>query len=178
MKKILAILLSIICLFGAFSMPASAGNTIGDAVEDYLGLVPKEDDIDDKMAYGIHYEMQPLAIQSIMYKPNPTLTFQTSVYTKVTTDTPISIDYNFVYWKEAETGKIYYPGDDILVTGKVVLYAVWEEKTDNFPRFIRVIISAFQTLNRLVQQFLGIFQAVDKFESEYYATTTLPANVE
>ncbi len=177
MKKLLAVLLSVLCLFSAFVTPAFAapGDIIGDIVEDYLG-VTEEDGIDQEMMYGIHYAMEPVTLVSIMYKPNPTITFAQPVMTKVTTDTPISVDYEFLYWRHGETGEIYYPGDDIEVTGKVTLYAVWQEKNDGNPRFIRVIMSAFETLGRLVQKFLGIVEDFEEFESEYYETTTMPAD--
>lgn len=174
MKKILAVLLSVLCIFGMVPTAfAASDNIIGDIVEDYLG-VTEEDEIDQEMMYGIHYEMEPITPVSIMYKPNPTITFQTAVVVKVTSDTPISVDYNFVCWRHGETGEYYYPGDEIEVTGKVVLYAVWEEKTDEYPSFFRYIMAGLETLNRLVKKFLGVIEAVEEADSEYYASTTLP----
>ncbi|MBQ8504608.1 MAG: hypothetical protein IJ491_10090 [Clostridia bacterium] len=175
MKKILAVLLSVLCIFSAVSTTAFAAtdNIIGEVVEDYLG-VTEEDGIDQQMMYGIHYEMEPITLVSVMYKPNPSITFDQPMITKVTKDTPISIDYEFLYWRHGETGEIYYPGDSIEVTGKVTLYAVWQEKTDNYPQFIRAMMAGFETLSRLIQKFLGIVEAVEESESEYYATTTMP----
>lgn len=172
MKKILAVLLSVLCIFSMFSVSAFAiGDIVGDVVGDYIG-VTEEESIDDQMSYGIHYEMETLTPVSIMYKPSPTITFKTAVTTKVTTDTPLSIDYQFVCWRHGETGELYYPGDEIEVTGKVVLYAVWEEKSEDESRIVRVITTALETLNRLIKKFLGIFEVVEEFESEYYETTT------
>lgn len=179
MKKILAVLLSILCIFSVFSTTAFAapGDIIGGVVEDYLGVTQEDDGIDQQMMYGIHYEMEPISLVSIMYKPSPTITFKQPCMAKVTTDTPLSVDYEFMYWRHGETGEIYNPGDDIEVTGVVTLYAVWQEKTDNHPRFIRTIITAFETLGRVIQKFLGIIEDVEEFESEYYETTTVPATV-
>lgn len=179
MKKTLALILSVLMIFSAFSVTAFAapGDLLGDVIEDYLGVTEEEGAIDQQMMYGIHYEMEPISLVSIMYKPSPTITFKAPCMAKVTTDYPISVDYEFLYWKHGETGEIYYGGDDIEVTGVVTLYAVWQEKTDNYPRFIRTIISAFQTLSRVIQKFLGIIEDVEEFESGYYETTTVPANV-
>ena len=178
MKKFLAILLSVLCIFSLMSTTAFAANDdIGGIIGDLIGLPTEEDEIDQQMMYGIHYEMETLTPVSIMYKPNPTITFEAPTTAKVTTDTPLSVDYQFVCWRHGDTGEYLYPGDEIDVTGKVTLYAVWEEKTDDNPRVIRVIMTAFETLGRLIQKFLGIIEDAEEFESEYYATT-LPAVVE
>lgn len=172
MKKILAVLLSVLCIFSMLSVSAFAiGDIVEDVVGDYIG-VTEEDGIDAQMLYGIHYEMETITNISIMYMPNPTITFKQPVTAKVTTDTPLSVDYQFICWRHGETGELYYPGDSIDVTGKVTLYAVWEEKSEDEPRVIRVITTALETLKRLIQQFLGVIEDAEEFESEYYATTT------
>ncbi len=178
MKKFLAILLSVLCIFSLMSTTAfAAEDEIGEVIGSLIGLPTEEDEIDQQMMYGIHYEMETLTPVSIMYKPNPTITFKAPTTAKVTEDTPLSVDYQFVCWRHGDTGEYLYPGDEIDVTGKVTLYAVWEEKTDNNPRVIRVIMTAFETLGRLIQKFLGIIEDAEEFESEYYATT-VPAVVE
>ncbi len=179
MKKVLAVLLSVLCIFSLVSTSAFAAtdNIIGDLVEDYLGVTQEEGEIDQQMMYGVHYEMEPIGLVSIMYKPMPTITFKEPVMAKVTTDSPISVDYKFVCWRHGETGEYYYAGDEIYVDGVVTLYAVWEEKDDGYPRVIRVIMSAFETLGRLIQKFLGIYENFEEFESEYYETTTEPTTV-
>lgn len=169
MKKILAVLLSVLCIFSMLSVSAFA---VGDIFGDLIGFPKEEDDMGDQITYGVFYEMEPLSTVSIMYKPNPSFTFSKPVITKVTTDTPLSIDYQFVCWRLAGTNQYYYPGDEIEVTGKVTLYAVWEEKSDDQPRIIRVITTALETLNRLIKKFLGIFEIVEDFESQYFETTT------
>ena len=176
MKKLIAVLLSVLCLFSAFACPASAGadDFLEDVLESELGVTKEEGEIDEVMMYGIHYEMQTLTTVSITYMPSPTITFKQPVTAKVTLDTPLSVDYQFICWKEKETGKLYYPGDEIEVTGKITLLAVWEEKTDNYPRVIRVIINALETLGRLINKFLGIYDAYEEVENQYGETTTAP----
>ncbi|MBR3816757.1 MAG: hypothetical protein IKJ27_08540 [Clostridia bacterium] len=176
MKKIIAIILSLICLASCAAIPASAatGDVIEDVIEDYIG-VTKEEDIADQMMYGIHYEMPVLTAVKLMYKPKPTITFKAPTMAKVTLDTPLSVDYEFVYWQDSETGTVYYPGDEIAVDGVVTLYAVFEEKQDNHPTFIRYIITGLEALKRLIKQFLGVTDALEENDKEFYETTTMIA---
>lgn len=172
MKKIIAFFLAALCLCSCVSVTgiAAPGDIVGDVVEDYLD-VTQEEGIEDQLRYGIHYDTQFLSTVKLMYSPNPTITFKAPTTTHVTTDTPLSVDYEFVCWKDSETGKLYYPGDEIEVTGVVTLYAVFEEKTDGYPQFIRYIITGLEALNRLLKQFLGISDALEKNDEEYYSTT-------
>ncbi len=173
MKKLIAIILSILCLCSVIACPASAaGDLFGDILEDQFGVTKEEGEIDEVMMYGIHYEMQTLTVVSIMYMPSPSITFKQPVTTNVTLDYPLSVDYQFVCWKEQETGKLYYPGDEIEVTGKVTLLAVWEEKTDKYARPLRVIITALETLKHVIDKFLGVYDAFEEVEKEY--NTTVP----
>ena len=174
MKKIIAIILSVICLASCFAVPGSAAtdNIVGDIVGDYVG-VTEEEDISDEMRYGIHYDVFPLSPVKLMYSPAPTITFKAPTTAKVTADTPLSVDYEFVRWEDSVTGEPYYPGDEIEVTGVVTLYAVFEEKQDNHPRFIRYIITGLETLNRLLKKFLGITNALEETDKEYFETTTV-----
>lgn len=176
MKKIIAIILSLICLASCMAVPASAAtdNIVGDFVQDFIG-VTEEEDIADQMNYGIHYEMFPLSPIKLMYKPKPTITFKAPTTAKITLDTPLSVDYDFVCWEDSETGVLYYPGDEIAVDGIVTLYAVFEEKQDNYSPFIRYIITGLETLKRLIQQFLGITDALEETDKDFYETTTMIA---
>ncbi len=176
MKKIIAIILSALCLASCLSVPgfAAGGNIIGDVIEDYIG-VTKEEDISDQMSYGIHYELPPLTVVKLMYSPAPTITFKAPTTAKITTDTPLSADYNFVCWKHSETGKYYYPGDEIEVTGIVTLYAVFEEKTDGHPKFIRYILTGLEALKRLLLSFLRFDNALNETDKEFYPVETTTA---
>lgn len=169
MKKFIAIILSVLCLASCVAMPgyAAVGDIVGDIVDDYIG-VTEEDDIGDQLSYGIHYEMSTLSPVALMYKPNPTITFTAPVIAKITKDTPLSVDYNFVCWKHSETGKLYYPGDEIEVTGIVTLYAVFEPKTDNYAQFIRYILTGLEALKRVFQNFLIFNNALEDTDAEFY----------
>lgn len=176
MKKLLAVLLSILCIFSMLGTTsfAAADDFLGDILESELG-VTQEEGIEDQLSYGIHYEMETISLVKIMYKPSPTITFKQPVTAVITMDTPLSADYEFICWRHGETNEYYYPGETIEVDGIVTLYAVWEEKTDNYPSMIRYIITGFEALKRLVDKFLGVIEDTKEFEEEYFATTTAVA---
>lgn len=181
MKKITAILLSILCIFSLFTCPAVAGleDFVGDLFEDEFGVTEEEGGIDQVLNYGVHYEMDTLSLVPVTYKPVATLTFKQPVTIKVTEDSPLAVDYQFVCWKEKGTGKLYYPGDPIEITGEVTLVAIWEEKTDNYPRMIRVIINSLEMVSRLINKFLGLYDIYVEYmpdtETTVPETTTVPS---
>lgn len=160
MKKLLAVLLAIICAFSAFSVCAINDDALGDIIEDQFGFEQEEDEA-DILSYGIHYEMNPLSIVTLFYTPSPSITFNTPTDMTVTEDYPIALDHDWVCWKDQETGKLYYPGDVIHVDGKVILIAVWTEKTDNYPQFIRSAIAGIKAFIKVIEKFLGIYKAVE-----------------
>ncbi len=161
MKKLLAVLLAIICVFSGFSVCAlDLSGMLGDIVEDQFG-VPSEEDEADILTHGVHYEMSMLSTETILYSPSPSITFNAPTDMVITNDYPIAVDHNWVCWKEQKTGKLYYPGDTIHVEGKVVLIAVWEEKTDNYPGFIRSAIAGVQALIKLIEKFMGVFNTIN-----------------
>lgn len=130
---------------------------------------------DDQTLYCITYQNQTLSNVSMMYKPNPTVSFKGPGYVTVTKDTPIAVDHDFVCWKDGN-GKYYYEGDKVYINGTVTLYAVWEEKTDNNIRPTRVIKCALATLERIILKFLGVFKDIQDFDATYVApenTTTV-----
>lgn len=157
-KKLIAIFLAALCICSMFTATASAVDGIIDSI---LGTdLTMEPDIDEQLYYGVHYEIDSVSGVSVMYKPNPDIEFKVPSKVEVTGDFPLAIDYVCIAWR-AEDGKLYYPGDEIIVTGKVTLYAVWEEKDDNDPRAVRAIKTGFQTLIRMIQEFLGFFEVVN-----------------
>ncbi len=177
MKKLIAIILSVLCLASCLAVPgfAATDSIVGDVVQDFIG-VTEEEDISDEMRYGIHYGLPTITAVKLMYSPKPTITFKAPTTAKVTTDTPLSVDYDFVCWEHSETGKHYYPGDEIEVTGIVTLYAVFEEKTDNHPRFIRYIITGLEALKRVIKQLLTFSDALEESDKEYYEPETTAAH--
>lgn len=172
MKKIIALLLSIICIFSAVSVSAYAEDEIEGIVGDVIGgILDVEVTEDEPLVYGVFYEMETLSNISIMYKPNPSISFNKSGTYTITSDTPLSVDYQFVCWEHSETGKLYYAGDKLYVDGKETLYAVWEEKTDNDIRIVRVLKTSIEALRRLLGKFLGMYEDFIEFEEEYFNPT-------
>ncbi len=173
MKKLLAVLLAVLCAFSAVAVSASAieADDIAGILGDHIGLPPEEDEA-DILSYGVHYEMATLSTVTILYNPSPSITFETPKEMVITNDYPIAVDHVWVCWKDKETGKLYYPGDTIYVDGKITLLAVWEEKTDNYPGFIRSAIAGIQALVKLVEKFLGVFELVNSTKDYVPETET------
>ena len=167
MKKLLAVILSVLCIFSLFSVCASAGNVVDDMGE----LVEQLEEDKEPLLFCITYQNQTLSGVKMMYKPNPTVNLKGPGTVHVTNDTPLAISHDFVCWRD-ENGKLYYAGDEFYVDGECTLYAVWEEKTDNDPYVLRVIKCAIGVFVRMVQKALGIFEDVEEFNEEYYATQT------
>ncbi len=177
MKKLLAIILAIICAFStcAFAVGAIDEEAAGDIIEDLFDVTQEEEEA-DQLSYGIHYSSGDLVTVTVLYEPSPNIRFEVPTDVKVTSDTPIAVDHNWVCWKNPETGDLYYPGDTIHVDGKITLVAVWEEKTDNYPRFIRSAIAGVQALLKLIEKFFGFFDAINSTDPAL-TTTTEPTTV-
>lgn len=162
MKKLLAIFLAMICAFSACAVSASASleGVLGDIIEDQLGVTQEESEL-DAITYGVFFENDPLSFTTVLYMPIQTLTFGAPVITTITNDTPVAVDHDWVCWKDKSTGALYYPGDEIVVTGQVRLVAVWQEKTDNYPGFIRMAIAGLQAFIKLIDKFLNAFDSIN-----------------
>ena len=158
MKKILSVLLSLLCVFSLVSVSFAAS-------ESNTGIFGEE----EKGPYMITYQNETMSNISMMYKPNPSLKLDGPGYVTVTKDTPLAVDHQFVCWRDSE-GNLYYEGDKVYVDGTVTLYAVWEEKTDNDIRVIRVVKTALLTLQRMFLKFLGVFKDIQDFDSSYYSS--------
>lgn len=164
MKKIIAILLSAVCLFSCMGIPVSALDNVIDNIGSNVGMEP-----DSPIGYGIIYKMDTLEGVSIMYQPKPTITFTSPGTYTVTNDTPLSVDYEFVCWKHEDTGKNYYAGDKLYIDGQEVLIAVWQPKTDGHIRPTRVLLTAIETLRRTIGAFFGIYKVIDDFKADLAA---------
>lgn len=168
-NKIIALILSIICIVSCFSLSAFAGN----AIEDISNFFTDPEEVPE---CSITYEKQTLSAVSMMYKPNTDRTLSGPGFITVTKDVPIAVDHNFVCWRDKE-GNLYYEGDRIFVDGPVTLYAVWEKKTDNDPHVLRVIRTAIATLKRMIDKAFGIFDDIKDFDSTYVPTSATSTTV-
>ncbi len=157
-KKALALVLVMLSIFSCFAFSASAVDEIQSII---LGDIEIEEDEDERLLYGVHYEVDSFAGVKVMYKPNPNIEFNTPSRVTITEDVPLSVDYECIGWEDRETGKMYTRGETIEVYGKVTLYAVWVEKDDNDPRVIRTIKTGFQTFLRMLQKAFGVFKAIN-----------------
>lgn len=158
MKKFLAVLLSVLCVFSCFAAPASA-ISIDDL--DILDVIGEQ----EPLLYCITYQNQTLNGVKMMYKPNPTVSFSGPGFVTVTKDTPIAIDHDFVCWKDGD-GNLYYAGDSFYVDGECTLYAVWEEKKGEEVHAIRVFRCAMLTFVRMFSKALGIFKDLQDFKAD------------
>lgn len=175
MKKLLAVLLALICAFSVVA-PASAA-TLDDLVGilgGQLGLEQEEDEA-DILSYGIHYEVSSLSTVVVYYTPSPNITFNAPTDLKVTDDTPVALDHDWVCWKDPATGEFYYPGDTIHVDGKITLEAVWAEKTDKHPAFIRSVVAGLKAIIKLIEKYIGIYDFADETRKEAQKETTTVA---
>ncbi len=172
MKKLLAIILSVICIFSCFALPSGAagGGVVGELATTFFeGIFDVEIEEDTPIGYGVIYDMETLSGISVVYKPSPSVSFKNPGIYTITSDTPLSIDYEFICWEDS-TGKRYDAGDKIYVDGMVYLYAVWVEKNDNDVRVARIIKTTFEAFKRLIGKFFGIFDIIVNFEP----TETVP----
>lgn len=159
MKKIIAVLLSVLCVFSCLAAPVSA-----ISIED-LDLLDILGDADDPLLYCITYQNQTLSGVKMMYKPNPTVSFSGPGFVTVTKDTPLAIDHDFVCWRDKD-GKLYYAGDTFYVDGECTLYAVWEEKKGDEVHAIRVFRCAMLTFVRMISKALGVFKDLQDFKAD------------
>ena len=94
MKKIIALLLSIVCLFSCMATTASAGlfQDVIDNITINMGLEP-----DEPIIYGIVYDSNSLLSGvAPMYVPSPTFSFTKPGTYVVTDNVPLAVDYEFV----------------------------------------------------------------------------------
>lgn len=161
MKKAIAVLLSVLCVLSCFGAVALAA-------DDYhLGSLFGIEEDDKPLLYALTYKNETLSGVKMMYEPNPSLSLSGPGYVKVTKDQPIAIDHDFVCWKD-KNGKLYYAGDEFFVDGECTLYAVWEDKKDNYIRPIRVFRCAMLTMGKLFANALGIFKDIQDFREDFF----------
>ncbi len=170
MKKLLAVILSVICLFSCMGPTAFAiGDIVGGVLGDDIGGILGGED--EPIVYGITYEMEFFSDVTLIYQPMATLSFSNPGTYIVSKDTPIAIDHEFICWDDGK-GNYYYAGDSLYVDGQITLYAVWKEKTDKDAKIIRIIKATMEALKRIFQKFLGIFDSSVEFYENYHNSIT------
>ena len=169
MKKIIAVLLCVVCLFSSLGVTSFAFSEVFSNITSFIGL-----EEDEPIGYGIKYDSNTfLSGVSVMYEPKPTIKLNNPGTYTVTKDYPLSIDYQFVCWQDKDSGKYYHAGDKIYIDGQKTLYAVWEPKTDNHNRAIRTILTAFETFRKTLESFFGFYKfeyvedPANKLENNY-----------
>ena len=147
MKKVIAILLVVISIVSLMSigLTAFAGN-----------------DQDETKVYAVIYAKGGVPV---MYEPTPTFRFDGPGWLTVSADTPIAIDYDFLYWIDQD-GNRYYPGDKLYVDHEVKLTPVLAPKTDSDVHTTRVIKAAFQALIRVLEKAFGVFKDLEDFNAD------------
>lgn len=167
-KKIIALFLAALCLFSLFSVSTSAaGNSFFSTEKN------PNPEIDEIVSYGVHYDTDSFSGVKLVYKPNPDIELVVPSKVQVSGDFPLAIDHKCIAWKDTE-GNLYYPGEYILVEGKVNLYAVWIPKEDNDPRAVRAIKTGFEAFIKMLKNILGFFEVINHFEYETTAPTEAP----
>lgn len=158
MKKITAIILALMCALSVFTVCASAS---AEGPTDIFG---------EPKGFSIKFDIDKFDNVKVFYKPITYKHFNTPGYYTVGNDTPIAVDHDFVCWRDSK-GKHYYAGDRLYVDDDIVLYAVWEEKTDNDSHTVRVIKCALNTFQRMILKVLGVIKNIEDFDEEYFTTT-------
>ena len=145
MKKIIAVLLAVLCVASVLS----------------VGLSAAAENENDTKIYAIIYAKGGVPI---MYEPSPTFRFDSPGWATVSADTPIAADYDFVCWIDKD-GNRYYPGDKIYVDHEVKLQPLMSPKTDKDDHTIRTIKAAFQALIRVLGKAFGFFKTMEDFNA-------------
>ena len=131
MKRILSVLLALICLFSVVAVVAHAEDIdLKDVIREEMGLEPEEEKI-----YAIEFHQGDA---QIMYRVPTQVRFDGPGYVRLTKDEPVAVGKNFRCWKDVN-GKDVYPGQEILVDHLIELTADWSvattKITDRLKRF-------------------------------------------
>ena len=143
MKKILAMLLAVVCLFSILTVGLTAAAAGGEA-----------DPI-----YAIVYSKGGVPV---MYLPAPTFRFDGPGWLTVTEEKPTAVGYDFVCWED-ENGNRVYPGDQIYVDKEVKLMPVFAKSTSNDDRTTSTIKAAFQSLIAVFERLFKFFRELEIF---------------
>ena len=140
MKKFVVFILTVMCIV---SIPMNVtANELYDQNEEQ---------------YCLNFNIETQSDLEIIYSSDTELTFDVPVEFTVMKNTPISVNYVFVCWKDKATGELYFPGDKIIVDGNVSLEAVWNEIDNNYPDFLNILIAKLKAVIRNISDMLGLY---------------------
>ena len=145
MKKILAVLLAVVCLFSVLT----------------VGLSAAAEDEEETIIYSVVYAKGGVPL---MYIPQPTFRYDGPGWVNVTEEKPVAAGYEFLYWIDKD-GNRYDPGDQIYVANEVKLTPVFAKINDGENQTTHTIKGAFQALIALFQRLFKFFRELEIFNN-------------
>ncbi len=145
MKKILALLLAVICLFSVLT----------------VGLTAAAEDDNQDPIYAIVYEKGGVPV---MYLPAPSVSIKGPGWITVTTEKPVAAGYEFMYWVDKDGNRVD-PGDKLYVTEQVVLRPHFVKLNDGEDHTTHTIKGAFQALIALFERLFKFFRELEIFNN-------------
>ena len=144
MKKVIAVLLAVLCVVSLFSFALQA------AAED------------DSKVYAVIYTQGGVPL---MYSPTPSFRFDKPGTVTISADTPLAVDYEFVCWIDKDGNK-YYPGQKVHVDSELKLQPKMAPKTDDDSHTTRVIKTALESLIRVLSKAFGTFKTLEDYVAD------------
>ncbi len=153
MKKIISVLLALICLFSVVSVVAYAADDLKEQLGQELGLEIGKDKV-----YGVVFQSGDA---KTMYVPPTQTNLDGPGYLKLSKDEPIAIGKNFRCWKD-KNGKDVFPGQEIYVDQIVYLTADWSVKSTKLTA-LDTIICALKTMIHMLQISIKLIDTAYEF---------------
>ena len=148
MKRILSVLLALLCLCSVMSVVAHADQVdIKDVISDELGL-----ECEPEKAYGVVFQSGDA---KVMYSPPTQIQLDGPGYLKLSKDEPIAIGKNFRCWKD-DKGNEVWPGQEIYVDRIVYLTASWSVASTKVNAFdtiicaLKVMVHSFEIAIKVI----------------------------
>mgnify|MGYP003291202706 CR=1 FL=1 len=144
MKKAITIILTAICLFSMMTITSA---------KDCVAL--------NENKCCLKFNIQTQADLDVVYQGEDYIDFYIPVEFTITKNTPLSTNYDFVCWKDSNTGKQYYIGDKVIIDTSVILEAVWEEKDHSVYGLVNNLMVRFELIIKLISRALGLYNAYE-----------------
>lgn len=155
MKRIIALLLALLCLYTALSVCVYAADDIKDVLEEQMGL-----ELEDEKAYGVVFQA---GNAKTMYMPATQIGFDCPGYVRISEDYPIAIGKDFRAWKDSN-GDDVWPGDSIYVDKIVYLTADWSNASTNVTAF-DTVVCALKTMIHSIQIAIHVINTANEFRA-------------